>query len=187
MQYISGDRWTESILAQQVDRPRYEQELNRGLPFKTIVAFGANAAKPYYFPSNKSNAEITNKNLILIDSGGHYLDGTTSVARTIHLGKPTSEQRRAYTNILMGMIRLSMLAFPETLKPAELDTLIREPLWSAKEDYPHISGSGIGSYLSVEECKYHNRSQLLLWIIIRGGLEIINCLAFTKFTEISAT
>lgn len=159
---MHGDQWTESLLAQQIDRPRYEQHLNQGLSFKTVVAFGPNAAKSYYVPSNKSDTEITNRNLLLIDSGGQYLDGTTSVARTIHLGEPTSEQKRAYTNILMGMVRLSMLAFPESLKPAELDTLIREPLWSAKEDYPHISGSGIGSYLSVEECKFYsnNRSQL---------------------------
>lgn len=141
------------MLAKQIDRPRHEQQYNQGLSFKTVVAFGPNAAKSYYVPSNKSDAEITNKNLLLIDSGGQYLDGTTSVARTIHLGTPTSEQKRAYTNVLTGMIRLSMLAFPESLKPAELDTLIREPLWSAKEDYPHISGSGIGSYLNVEECK----------------------------------
>lgn len=157
-QYTHGDQWTESLLAQQIDRPRYEQNLNRGLSFKTITAFGPNAAKPYYYPSNYSDAEITNKNLLLIDSGGQYLDGTTSIARTIHLGVATGEQKRAYTNILMGIIRLSMLAFPENLKPAEIDALIREPLWSAKQDYPHLSGHGIGSYLGVEECELHHDS-----------------------------
>jgi Xaa-Pro aminopeptidase len=153
---MHGDQWTESLLAQQIDRPRYEQNLNRGLSFRTIVAFGKNAVKSYYYPSNASDAEITNQNLLLIDSGGQYLDGTTSIARTIHLGKPTNEQKRAYTNVLMGLIRLSMLAFPEHLKPAEIDALIREPLWSAKQDYPYLSGSGIGSYSSVEECKCNN-------------------------------
>lgn len=150
---MHGDQWTESLLAQQIDRPRYEQHFNRGLSFRTITAFGPNAAKPYYFPSNTSDFEITNNNLLLIDSGGQYLDGTTSIARTIHLGEPTAEHKKAYTNVLMGLIRLSMLAFPENLKPAEIDALIREPLWSAKQDYPYISGSGIGSYLSVEECE----------------------------------
>lgn len=154
MQFMHGDQWTELTLAKHIDIPRVEQKFNKGMSFKTVVAFGPNAAKSYYLPSNLSNADITDRNLILIDSGGQYFDGTTSVARTIHLGEPTPEQKRAYTNILMGMIRLSMLAFPESLKPAELDTLIREPLWSAKEDYPHISGSGIGSYLNVEECKF---------------------------------
>lgn len=101
-----------------------------------------------------SSAEITNKNLLLVDSGGQYLDGTTSVARTIHLGEPTSEQKKAYTNVLMGLIRLSMLVFPDNLKPAEIDTLIRGPLWSVRHDYEHLSGNGIGSYLSVEECEY---------------------------------
>ncbi|KAL7023026.1 hypothetical protein ACKWTF_012476 [Chironomus riparius] len=149
--YMHGDQWTESLLAQQIDRPRHEQNLNRGLSFKTIIAFGKNAAKEYYYPTNYSDAEITNTNLLLIDSGGQYLDGTTSIARTIHLGVPTAEHKRAYTNVLMGMIRLSMLAFPEDLKPSEIDALIREPLWTAKQDYPHLSGYGIGSYLSVEE------------------------------------
>lgn len=150
---MQGDMWTESLLAQQIDRPRYEQQWNRGISFKTITAFGPNAAKNFYYPTNYSDMEITNKNLLLIDSGGQYLDGTTSIARTIHLGEPTNEHRRAYTNVLMGMIRLSMLAFPENLKPAEIDALIREPLWSAKQDYPHFSGYGIGSYLNVEECE----------------------------------
>ena len=163
------------MLTQQIDRPRFEQKWNQGLSFRTVVAFGPNAAKTYYLPTNTSNDEITNKNLLLIDSGGQYLDGTTSVARTIHLGEATAHQKRAYTNVLMGMIRLSMLAFPDTLKPAELDTLIREPLWSAKEDYPHISGSGIGSYLSVEECKFNNRAQLLPF-----GLSFMNLLYVSK-------
>lgn len=151
---MHGDQWTESLLAQQIDRPRYEQSMNRGLSFKTITAFGPNAAKMYYYPTNFSDFEITNKNLLLIDSGGQYLDGTTSVARTIHLGEPTAEQKRAYTYVLTGIIRLSMLAFPENLKPAEaIDALIREPLWSAKQDYPYFSGYGIGSYLNAEECE----------------------------------
>ena len=98
---------------------------------------------------------ITSQNLVLIDSGGQYLDGTTSVARTIHLGSPTDEQKKAYTNVLQGLIRLSMLVFPDNLKPAEIDTLIRGPLWQARQDYEHLSGNGIGSFLSVEECEYN--------------------------------
>lgn len=137
----------------ETDRSRHQQPKNQGLSFKTIVAFGPNAAKPNYYPPVNYSAELTNQNLILIDSGGQYLDGTTSVARTIHLGEPTSEMKKAYTEILTGLIRLSMLVFPDNLKPAEVDTLIRGPLWSARHDFEHLSGNGIGSYLSVEECE----------------------------------
>lgn len=136
------------------DKSRFERHAFRQLSFKTIVAFGKNAAKPYYYPTVNSSDEITNKNLLLIDSGGQYLDGTTSVARTIHLGQPTYEQKKAYTKVLLGLIRLSMLVFPDNLKPAEIDTLIRGPLWDERHDYEHLSGNGIGSYLSVEECEY---------------------------------
>lgn len=151
---MAGDQWTESLLALEIDRSRREQSLNKGLSFKTVVAFGKNAALSHYYPSNGSNAEITNENVLMIDSGGQYLDGTTDVARTIHMGEPTADQRRAYTNVLTGIIRLSMLVFPDNLKPAEVDTLIRGPLWSAKQDYPHLTGHGIGSYLGVDECMY---------------------------------
>lgn len=150
---MSGDKWTEKMLSLETDRSRYQQTLNKGLSFKTIAAFGQNAAKPYYYPSLNSSTEITNQNLILLDSGGQYLDGTTSIARTIHLGTPTAEQKKAYTNVLTGLIRLSMLVFPDNLKPAEIDTLIRGPLWGSRNDYQHLSGNGIGSYLSVEECE----------------------------------
>lgn len=76
------------------------------------------------------------------------------MARTIHLGEPTSEMKRAYTEVLMGLIRLSMLSFPSDVKPADIDSLIRGPLWKSRHDYQHLSGNGIGSYLSVEECEF---------------------------------
>ena len=103
-------------------------------------------------PSNRTNIELS-EGMVLIDSGGQYEDGTTEVSRTLHLGEPTAEQIRAYTNVLIGMIRLSMLTFPENLKPAELDALARGPVWGSMNDYPHGTGHGIGSYSSVRECK----------------------------------
>lgn len=106
--------------------------------------------------------EITEFSTVLIDSGGQYQDGTTDVSRTVHLGEPTPEQIRAYTNVLIGMIRLSVLTFPENLKPAELDALARGPVWGDMNDYPHGTGHGIGSYLSVHECEF----QLLIFFKI---------------------
>jgi Xaa-Pro aminopeptidase len=143
------------MLALETDRSRQERNGNQGVSFQTIVAFGPNAAKNHYHPllQSKNDAEITNENLLLVDSGGQYLEGTTSIARTIHLGKPTLEHKRAYTKVLQGLIRLSMLVFPDNMKPSEIDALLRGPLWSSRQDYQYLSGNGIGSYLSVEECK----------------------------------
>lgn len=84
------------------------------------------------------------------------------MSRTIHLGKPSPEQIRAYTNVLIGMIRLSVLIFPENLQPAELDALARGPVWGEMNDYPHGTGHGIGSFLSVHECKFSKLPYLRL-------------------------
>ncbi|KXJ79015.1 hypothetical protein RP20_CCG001990 [Aedes albopictus] len=126
--FIAGDHFTELSLAREVDRSRKIQDLSEGPSFKTIVAFGAHSAIPHYTPSNRTDFEITEYGTLLIDSGGQYQDGTTDVSRTIHLGEPHPDQIRAYTNVLIGMIRLSVLTFPENLKPAELDALARGPI-----------------------------------------------------------
>uniref|UniRef100_A0A8D8AK84 Xaa-Pro aminopeptidase 2 n=1 Tax=Culex pipiens TaxID=7175 RepID=A0A8D8AK84_CULPI len=149
--FLAGDHFTELSLSREVDRRRKIQDLNEGVSFRTIVAFGPHSAIPHYSSSNRTNVEITEFSTVLIDSGGQYQDGTTDVSRTVHLGEPTPEQIRAYTNVLIGMIRLSVLTFPENLKPAELDALARGPVWGDMNDYPHGTGHGIGSYLSVHE------------------------------------
>ncbi|XP_055615430.1 xaa-Pro aminopeptidase 2 isoform X2 [Toxorhynchites rutilus septentrionalis] len=149
--FLAGDTFTELLLAREIDRSRKIQNLSEGTSFETIVAFGSHSAIPHYTPSNLTDFEITEHNTLLIDSGGQYQDGTTDVSRTIHLGEPSPEQIRAYTNVLIGMIRLSVLIFPENLQPAELDALARGPVWGEMNDYPHGTGHGIGSYLSVHE------------------------------------
>jgi Xaa-Pro aminopeptidase len=151
--FAAGDHWTEQLLAREVDRSRRIQALNQGISRPTIVAYGAHSAHPYYQITNASDVPIGDGNIILIESGGQYLDGTTDVARTFHLGKPTSDQKKAYTNVLIGLIRLSMLVFPESLKPSEADAITRSPTWGTLKDYPHGTGHGIGSYLSVHECE----------------------------------
>lgn len=149
--FIAGDHFTELSLAREIDRSRKIQDLSEGPSFKTIVAFGSHSAIPHYTPSNRTDFEITEHGTLLIDSGGQYQDGTTDVSRTINLGDPHPDQVRAYTNVLIGMIRLSVLTFPENLKPAELDALARGPVWGEMNDYPHGTGHGIGSYSSVHE------------------------------------
>lgn len=148
--FIAGDRITELSLVREIDHARKIQNNSEGIAFPTSVASGTHSALPNYAPSNRTNAEIS-ESMLLIDSGGQYEDGTTEVSRTLHLGEPTTEQMQAYTNVLIGMIRLSMLTFPENLKPAELDALARGPVWGSMNDYPHGTGHGIGSYSAVRE------------------------------------
>ncbi|XP_312988.6 xaa-Pro aminopeptidase 1 [Anopheles gambiae] len=148
--FIAGDHITELSLSREIDHARKTQNNSEGIAFPTSVAYGVHSSMPNYTPSNRTNIELS-EGMVLIDSGGQYEDGTTEVSRTLHLGEPTAEQIRAYTNVLIGMIRLSMLTFPENLKPAELDALARGPVWGSMNDYPHGTGHGIGSYSSVRE------------------------------------
>lgn len=80
---------------------------------------------PHFETLNATDLHIDEHGPLIIDSGGQYLDGTTKVTRTIHLGEPSNEQKTAYTNVLRGIIRLSTLVFPENLKPSEVDALTR--------------------------------------------------------------
>lgn len=112
-------------VAREIDKSRRGQIKNKGLSLKTIAAFGPHGSYPHFETFNSTDIEITEDSTLIIDSGGQYLDGTTKVTRTIHLGVPTAEQKKAYTNVLRGIIRLSSLVFPDSLKPAEVDALTR--------------------------------------------------------------
>lgn len=91
---------------------RAEGEHFKGLSFTPISAFGKNAAMAHYSPTEESNTEITDREMYLIDSGGQYLDGTTDITRTIHLGTPNAEEKEAFTRVLKGFISLSRTIFP---------------------------------------------------------------------------
>ncbi|XP_063704298.1 uncharacterized protein LOC134833781 isoform X2 [Culicoides brevitarsis] len=149
--HLNGDRFTELSLSAKIDSIRLSTNFSRGLSLPTIVAVGVHASEPYYMPNNQTNSEITDKHVILIESGGQYIDGTTDVSRTIHLGEPTQEEQKVYTNVLIGLIRLSMLEFPANMRPAGIDAIARGPQWTFGNDYAHGTGHGIGSYSSVYE------------------------------------
>ncbi|MEO0358192.1 MAG: M24 family metallopeptidase, partial [Pseudomonadota bacterium] len=90
-------------------------------------------------------------NLLLIDSGGQYRDGTTDITRTLALGQPTDDMVGCFTRVLKGMITLSMLRFPTGLSGRDIDALARAPLWAAGQDFDHGTGHGVGSFLCVHE------------------------------------
>ncbi|KAK9874996.1 hypothetical protein WA026_005809 [Henosepilachna vigintioctopunctata] len=149
------DVFTELDLVKILDEYRYAQKMSIGNSFRTIVAFGSNAAYPRYEPRNITNKVIFDNSTIIFDSGGQYLDGTTDVTRTIHLGTPKKAQKRAYTKVLIGHIQMSTLTFPENLHVSSVDVLARAPLWEVGLDYLHPTSHGVGSFLGVHESPIH--------------------------------
>ncbi|MEO6032104.1 MAG: aminopeptidase P family protein [Burkholderiaceae bacterium] len=125
----------------------------KGLSFGTIAAFNANGAMPHYRATLESHAviDVARGGLLLIDSGGQYLGGTTDITRVWPIGTVSNEQRRDYTRVLQGTIALSRTRFPRgTLSPM-LDAIARAPLWRHGLDYGHGTGHGVGYFLNVHE------------------------------------
>ncbi len=119
--------------------------------FDTISAVGSNAAITHYRVSHKSNKQINRSDLVLIDSGGQYLEGTTDVTRTIIKGRVLPEQKFLYTKVLQGLICLSRLRWPTGLTGKELDPLARYFLWEHGLDYDHGTGHGVGVFSNVHQ------------------------------------
>ncbi len=148
---VGKGRLTEWDVGLKVDDLRAELDLHRGPSFSTIAGFGANGAVVHYRADEKKAATIKKGSLLLVDSGGQYLDGTTDVTRTIAIGKPTAEMRDRYTRVLKGHIDLARAIFPEGTSGSQIDALARKPLWDVGLDYEHGTGHGVGSYLGVHE------------------------------------
>ncbi len=121
------------------------------ISFETICGVGAHAALPHYRVSDDSNAPVVINDLLLVDSGGQYLDGTTDITRTVIVGTPKPDHIKCYTLVLQGVIALSRIRFPKGITGGNLDVLARQSLWMAGMDFDHGTGHGIGSYLSVHE------------------------------------
>ena len=119
--------------------------------FDTISAAGSNAAITHYRVSPKSNKKIKTSELILVDSGGQYLEGTTDVTRTFIKGRASTEQKFLYTKVLQGLICLSKLRWPAGLTGKELDPLARHFLWEHRLDYDHGTGHGVGVFSNVHQ------------------------------------
>ncbi|MFB9269101.1 aminopeptidase P family protein [Bradyrhizobium erythrophlei] len=123
----------------------------KDVSFPTIAGTGPNGAIVHYRVTRKSNRRIEPGDLLLIDSGAQYEDGTTDVTRTIAIGQPTDEMRDRFTRVLRGHIAIARAIFPDGTTGAQLDTLARQYLWQSGLDFDHGTGHGVGSYLSVHE------------------------------------
>ena len=119
--------------------------------FGTIAAYNANGAMPHYRATPESFAQISGDGLLLIDSGGQYVGGTTDITRVVPVGQPSAAQKDDYTAVLQAMIALSRLRFPRGVASPMLDAVARAPLWARLSEYGHGTGHGVGYYLNVHE------------------------------------
>ncbi|MCG6902214.1 MAG: aminopeptidase P family protein [Rhodobacter sp.] len=121
------------------------------ISFDTICGAGPHGAIVHYRVTEGTNRPVRAGELLLVDSGGQYLDGTTDITRTVAIGAPSDDQRGCFTRVLKGMIAISRARFPVGLTGRDLDSLARYHLWQAGQDYDHGTGHGVGTYLSVHE------------------------------------
>ncbi|WP_053186315.1 aminopeptidase P family protein [Sunxiuqinia dokdonensis] len=130
---------------------RSQQEGFQGDSFFPIVGLNSNGAIVHRSVTKETAAEITGEGILLFDSGGQYLGGTTDITRTIALSKPSTQQKRDFTLVLKGMIGLSMARFPTGTVGSNLDAYARMHLWKNGLNYGHGTGHGIGYFLNVHE------------------------------------
>ncbi|HOO42522.1 MAG TPA: aminopeptidase P family N-terminal domain-containing protein [Bacteroidales bacterium] len=142
---------TEADVAKKLTWMRTLAEGSMGDSFQYISAYGPNASLPHYSTNPETASTLLKKGLYLIDSGGHYLYGTTDITRTVPLGPLTQEEREDYTLALKGMIALSRSVFLKGTKGTHLDMLVRDPLWRHRRNYGHGTGHGTGHFLCVHE------------------------------------
>jgi Xaa-Pro aminopeptidase len=148
---LGKERITELTIDEKLTAERAKMPDFVSQSFATIAAFNANGAMPHYRATAQSHAVIEGDGLLLIDSGGQYLCGTTDITRVVPIGTPSDEQKRDFTLVLKGMINLSRAVFPRGTRSALLDSLARAPIWSAGVDYGHGTGHGVGYFLNVHE------------------------------------
>lgn len=150
-QLTSGKTVMEMDCVNMLIEMRRQQPLYREESFPAIVAWQDHAAMPHYENCDKTNVAICGNGLLLIDTGGQYLDGTTDITRTIGIGQISDAQRRDYTLVLKGHIRLAQAVFPAGTRGDQLDVLARMDLWRDGKTYLHGTSHGVGHYLGVHE------------------------------------
>jgi len=146
-----GEPLTELTVDEMLSGERSKRANFVGLSFPVIAGFNANGAMPHYRATPASHAAIEGDGLLLIDSGGQFLGGTTDITRVWPIGTVSAAMRRDYTLVLKGTIALSRMRFPRgTLSPM-LDTIARAPLWAEGLEFGHGTGHGVGYFLNVHE------------------------------------
>jgi Xaa-Pro aminopeptidase len=148
---LGKDTITELTIDEQITAARARRPGFVCPSFSTIAGFNPNGALPHYRATPESHSTIEGDGLLLIDSGGQYLGGTTDITRVVAIGQPTAEQKRDVTLVFKGMMALSATKFPRGTKGPMLDAIARAPIWAAGIDYGHGTGHGVGYFMNVHE------------------------------------
>lgn len=172
-QNIKSQEITEISAVEKLESFRKEQKDYLEPSFNTISAYEANAAMMHYSASKDSNSKLAPKNLLLVDSGGQYIDGTTDITRTFVLGECSDEIKEHFTLVLKGMLSLSKIKFLHGVTGTNLDILARKPVWSRGIDYKCGTGHGVGFLLNVHEGPHSIRWQYNPQIL-EAGMTVTN-------------
>ena len=142
---------TELSTAEKLYQFRSEQEHFLGESFDPIIAYGTHAAIVHYSATEATDIPLEARGMVLADTGGHYLEGTTDITRTIVLGPVTAKEKKYFTAVLRGNLNLAAAKFKYGCTGLNFDYLARGPLWELGEDYNHGTGHGVGYLLNVHE------------------------------------
>ena len=148
---IASEEITEISASDYLLKRRQEQEHFLDVSFDTICAYGEHAAMMHYAASKETDARLKPEGFLLVDSGGHYLEGTTDITRTLALGAVTQEMKRHFTAVVRGNLNLASAKFLQGVKGTQLDVLARKPIWDLGLDYRCGTGHGVGYLLNVHE------------------------------------
>ena len=152
---------TEMTAAHKIEELRAEQGNYIEPSFVTIAAYKENAAMCHYHPSDEVCKKLKPEGLLLVDSGGQYLEGTTDITRTYALGSLTEKEKEYYTIVAAAMLKVSTMKFLHGCRGINLDYTIREAFWKRGLDFAHGTGHGVG-YLS----NVHERPNGLRWKVV---------------------
>jgi Xaa-Pro aminopeptidase len=148
---LGHERITEVTVDERLSAERAKRPDFVSRSFATIAGFNANGALNHYRARPETAAVIEGNGLLLIDSGGQYLGGTTDITRVWPIGNITQEYKRDYTLVLKGTIALTVARFPAGTKSPYLDAIARAPIWAAGFNYGHGTGHGVGYFMNVHE------------------------------------
>lgn len=172
--HIGKERITELGAAAKLEELRRDMDGFIEPSFDSIIAYGRHGAIVHYEPTAETDVEMKPEGLCLADTGGHYIDGTTDVTRTIPLGRLTDEEKRAYTIVLRGHLNLGAARFIEGISGPNLDYLARGPLWENGMDFNHGTGHGVGYILNVHEGPQRINWKIKNPVAFKAGMVVSN-------------
>ncbi|KAJ7526661.1 hypothetical protein O6H91_16G017600 [Diphasiastrum complanatum] len=177
-------KFSEFELANHLLQFRAKQHGFLDTSFDTICGYGENGAIVHYRADESTCSLVDDQDLLLLDSGAQYIDGTTDITRTVHFGAPTLHQMECFTHVLKGHIAIDKLVFPENLPGFALDAFARSSLWKLGLDYRHGTGHGVGAALNVHEGpqsispRYGNMTGLQVGMVVSNEPGYYEDLAF---------